>query len=207
MTPLWTVGHSNHTLADFVALLRSAGVTAVADVRSAPFSRRQPQFNRDDLRAGLRAARIAYVFLGGHVGGRPPETACYDADGHVDYATVRKLPRFQVGLDRIEAGQVRYTIALMCGEADPLFCHRGLMIAPALVARGVVPLHLRRDGTIETQDQLERRVLAAAGLLDRLEGDLFTPPANAAGRLRLLDEAYRALGKKHGYRLDEDEVE
>ncbi len=205
--PLFTVGHSNHTLADFVALLHAAGITAIADVRSAPFSRRQPHFNRDDLRAGLNAVGIAYVFLGDHVGGRPLEPACYDANGCVDYAAVRVLPRFQVGLDRLDAGRQRCSIALMCGEADPLFCHRCLLIAPALVQRGICLQHLRRDGTIELQEQLDRRVLLAAGLLERLAGDLFTPPPDEAGRQRLLTEACQFLGRKHGYRFTEGDAE
>jgi hypothetical protein len=81
------------------------------------------------------------------------------------------------------------------------------MIAPALVERGIVPDHLRRDGTIETQATLENRVLLAAGLIERLQGDLFTPPPDEAGRRLLLDQAYHDLGRKHGFRLDEGETE
>src|SRR5439155_24000994 len=68
---LFTVGHSNLEAEGLLGLLRAAGVTAVADVRSSPYSRRLPQFNRAALEASLRAAGIAYVFLGAELGGRP----------------------------------------------------------------------------------------------------------------------------------------
>src|SRR5262245_44126877 len=88
MSPtLISVGHSNHPLEQFLELLRGAGVSALADVRSSPFSR-QPHFNGPALAPVLRQADIAYVFLGDQLGGRPRSRALYDDEGRVDYELV-----------------------------------------------------------------------------------------------------------------------
>ena len=79
---IFTVGHSTHAAEAFVALLRTHGVTAVADLRSAPYSRFNPQFNRETLARALEAQRIRYVFLGRELGARPDDPACYE-DGRV----------------------------------------------------------------------------------------------------------------------------
>jgi uncharacterized protein (DUF488 family) len=196
-----SVGHSNHELERFVELLRQARVSAIADVRSSPFSRRLPQFNRPHLESALRQHQIAYVFLGDLLGGRPAGPELYTAEGWVDYERVRATAPFQRGLDRLIAGQQRFTIAMMCGEEDPLDCHRGLMITPALTERGIVPGHLRKDGSIETTTKMERRLCAetrvGAGLLDGLF------PLSAEERRLLLADAYRVMNRKKGYRLEE----
>jgi uncharacterized protein (DUF488 family) len=200
-TALFSVGHSNHSAEAFVAVLRRAGVTAIADVRSSPYSRRLPQFNREELLATLRTNEIAYVFLGDLLGGRPQSPALYDPDGVVNYERVRQTESFRDGLGRLLAGAERFAIAMMCSEADPLDCHRGLMITPALVEQGVAPGHLRKDGTLETNAELEERLLRETKLAGRLEATLFelAPP-----RGEVLAEAYRAMAHKKAFRLRED---
>jgi uncharacterized protein (DUF488 family) len=186
---LFTVGHSNHEAADFLALLRGAGITAIADVRSSPYSRRLPHFTRVHLEALLTRNGIAYVFLGDLLGGRPADEALYDGAGLVDYERVRATERFRRGLERVVRGVETYTIALFCAEEDPLDCHRGLMIAPALVEVGLVPEHLRRGGWVESQADFEERLQQEAGV-----GGLFG-----------LGEAYRILNRKVGYRLERED--
>jgi uncharacterized protein (DUF488 family) len=198
---LWSVGHSNHELPQFVDLLPGAGVEAVADVRSAPYSRRLPQFNRPGLEAALGDAGIAYVFLGDLLGGRPADSALYDADGRTDYERVRQTDFFRAGLERLLRGAERYAVAMMCSEDDPLDCHRGLMITPALGERGVAPLHLRKDGSVETTPEMERRLLRETRLAERLEPDLFAPPPTPDDVRRVLAVAYRAMARKKAYQL------
>src|SRR2546423_472439 len=152
---LLSVGYSNHSLEEFLALLRRAGVTALADVRSHPASRYNPHTNGPQLAASLRAIGIAYVFLGDQLGGRPEPRELYNEEGRVDYELVRETDFFREGLTRLIRGSEQYTIAMMCGEEDPLDCHRGLMITPALKEHRVFPGHLRRDGRIETTPEME----------------------------------------------------
>jgi uncharacterized protein (DUF488 family) len=201
---LYSVGHSNLDEANFLALLRSAGITAVADVRSTPYSRRLPQFSRSSLEPWLRQHDIAYVFLGGQLGGRPADEGLYDPDEHsrlvVNYERVRATPAFQAGLERLERGRDRYVIAFLCSEEDPLDCHRGLMITPALVERGIQPLHLRRGGVIETTPELERRLLVEARLDAGVLDSLF--PISAQEYAEVLAQAYRVLNGRVAFRLE-----
>ena len=143
---LFSIGHSNHDPATFLRLLRLNGVTALADVRSAPYSPRYPQFNREELRRMLEDAAILYLFLGDQLGGRPTPRDLYDDEGRVDYERLRGTDFFRRGLDRLVSGLDEDSMVMMCGEADPLDCHRGLMIAPALVERGWLPVTFARTG-------------------------------------------------------------
>jgi uncharacterized protein (DUF488 family) len=197
---LFSIGHSSHDLACFLGLLHRAGVTALADVRSQPFSQRWPQFNRPELERALRTEEIVYVFLGDRLGGRPQQPSLYHATGRVDYEKVRATPAFRRGLDDLLGGLESHAVAMMCSEADPLDCHRGLMIAPALVERGVAPRHLRRDGSVETTAEMEERLLAATGVGRGVVDGLFAAQVTDEERRQMLAEAYRAMARRKAYR-------
>jgi uncharacterized protein (DUF488 family) len=199
--PIYTVGHSNHEWPAFLALLRQAAVTALIDVRTLPYSRRLPHFSRDAIERSLSNSEIAYIYLGNYLGGRPADEGLYDADGRVDYEAVRRTAAFQLGLERVLRGRERYTIALMCSEDDPRDCHRGLMITPALREHGVAPLHLRRDGRIETTDDLERDLLTAAGL-DAFQDGLLALMVSEDERRAALADAYRRMAARKAYQSE-----
>lgn len=201
---LFSVGHSDSELPQFLALLRRAGVTAIADVRSSPYSRRLPQFNRELLQAGLTQAGIAYAFLGDLLGGRPWAPELYDPEGRVDYEQVRTTAAFRRGLDRLLDGLRDHAIAMLCSEDDPLDCHRGLMITPALVERGLLPLHLRKDGSVETTPAMERRLLRETRVGEGVVEGLFAPTLSDDERRGLLAEAYRIMARKKAYRRPDD---
>jgi uncharacterized protein (DUF488 family) len=204
-TRLFSIGHSNHDFARFVELLRQAGITAVADVRSQPFSQRCPQFNRADLQRELQGHEIAYAFLGDQLGGRPQDASLYDADGRVDYERVRRTAAFRRGIGRLSQALEDYVVVMVCSEEDPLDCHRGLMITPALVEEGIHPAHLRGDGAVESAAEFEERLLAAtkmgAGMLD----GLFAEMVSSEERQRYLAEAYRAQARRRAFRLRPEE--
>jgi uncharacterized protein (DUF488 family) len=202
---IFSVGHSNLEPAAFLALLRRFGITAIADVRSEPHSGRYPHFSRGPLEEALRRAGIAYVFLGDLLGGRPRDHSVYDGEGRVDYERVRQTEAFARGLDRLARGLDRHAVAMLCAEDDPLDCHRGLMIAPALGERGLFPRHIRKDGSVENTEEIERRLLREAGLGEVLEATLFPPTEEE--RRQWLVEAYRRLGRKKAYRLPADAAE
>jgi uncharacterized protein (DUF488 family) len=194
-----TVGHSSHDLPRLLELLKGAGAKAVADVRSSPFSRRHPQFNRPELEQGLRAAGLVYVFLGDLLGGRPREPEVYDKERRVDYRLVRATDFFRRGLERVERGVAKYRVVLLCAEEDPLDCHRGLMIAPALKERGIIPEHLRGDGTVETMTAFEERLLKATNQL--------TPLFPNQDQEADLERAYVEMARKKAFRLRPGEEE
>jgi uncharacterized protein (DUF488 family) len=198
---LFTIGHSNHSLADFLGLLERHGITAVADVRSHPVSRRNPHFNRDELEPVLRRLGIVYVFLGDQLGGRPGQPSLYDEDGRLNYERLRTTDFVERGLDRLDAARQKFTVALMCSEEDPLDCHRGLMIAPALLERGVTLAHIRSDGTLEPMSAMEERLLTETGLAADLQGGLFASTLDDTERRDLLADAYRKMSQKKAFRL------
>ena len=169
--PVFTIGHSNHSPAAFRALLQQGGVAAVADVRSAPYSRYAPHFNRAALKDGLEKAGIAYLFLGGELGGRPADRSCYDAAGRVCYDRVAAADFFADGLRRIIHQADDRRLALLCTEKEPLECHRSLLVARALTERGVAVKHIHANGDLESHAAAMERLLALFKLPPN--GDLF----------------------------------
>ena len=181
-----TIGHSTLPYERFLELLRRANVTAVADVRSAPYSRHYPHFNRDDLRAELRSDGISYVFLGKELGGRPSERRFY-CEGVADYEKMAQAPEFSEGLKRVVEGVKKYRVALMCSERDPLDCHRCLLVSRALAQRGVRVSHILDDGSVVSHTKIEERLLELSG---RTNDDLFAPQSER------LATAYRERARK-----------
>lgn len=156
--PVLTIGHSNHALDALVALLHRHRVTALADVRSAPYSRFNPQFNRESLARSLKSCGIEYVYLGDGLGGRSDDPACYE-DGRVRYDRVTEKASFQHALDRVVRGAANHRIVLLCAEREPLECHRTLLVAPALDERGVEVAHIHADGELEPHGKAMDRLL------------------------------------------------
>ena len=153
-----TIGHSTHALEAFVALLQRHDVTAVADVRSTPYSRFNPQFNRESFTEALEAEGIRYVFLGNELGGRSEDPACYE-DGRIRYERVAATESFKSGLARVVQGTAKHRIALMCAEKEPLHCHRTLLVARALDAQGADVAHIHADGRLEPHGEAMDRLL------------------------------------------------
>lgn len=158
-TLVYSVGHSNHQTEAFVALLRQNGIAVLVDLRSQPYSRWAPQFNRETLARALEQAGVRYIFMGDSLGGRPSDPALYqgtaedEAHGpRPDYERMAAQPSFQEGLCRLVDLAARQPTAMMCSEGDYEHCHRTLLITPQLLARGARVVHILPDGsTAEAQ--------------------------------------------------------
>ena len=153
-----TIGHSTHAIEAFIALLRKHRATAVADVRSAPYSRFNSQFNREPFSEALESAGIRYVWLGNELGGRTEDSACYE-DGRIRYDRVAATESFKSGLARVVHGTAKHRIALVCAEKEPLDCHRTLLVSRALDEQGVDVAHIHADGRLEPHDEAMDRLL------------------------------------------------
>ena len=151
-----TIGHSNHGLAQFIALLEGTQVSAIADVRSRPMSRFVPHFNREALAAALAKRGISYLYLGRELGGRPDDPALM-RNGKPDYAAMADTPAFATGLERVIEAATTDRVALLCAERDPVDCHRFLLIGRALAGRYVPVEHILASGAIEPHADTERR--------------------------------------------------
>ena len=171
MASIFTIGHSNRDFSDFLGVLTAHGVEVVADVRSHPASRYAPQFNSKRLAGALEANHIGYVFMGAELGGRPKESEFYDGEGRVLYGKLAQTPRFREGLGRLEARLRRSRVAIMCSEENPASCHRRLLVGRALQERGIETLHLRADGSVQTDADLDGCTVAALAGQPRLFGD------------------------------------
>jgi uncharacterized protein (DUF488 family) len=151
---VYSVGHSNQSQEQLIAILRRHGIQSLVDVRSAPYSRYVPHFNRLELEEAVERQGIRYVYLGEELGGRPPTDEFYDAEDHVLYSRVAKAEFFLGGLERLKDEAAEYRAAIMCSEEDPTNCHRHLLIARVLDGQGVRVLHIRGDGREQTEDDL-----------------------------------------------------
>lgn len=166
---LFTIGHSTHPQQRFIALLRQHGITALCDVRSKPYSRMNPQFNREELKQALRDCGIAYVFLGKELGARSEDPACYEG-GRVQYDRLSQTDLFRQGLERVQDGVKKYRLALMCAEKEPLECHRTILVARYLVLHGLDVEHIHADGRLEDHVAALSRL---ARMLNMPEQDMF----------------------------------
>ena len=149
---IWTIGHSTRELADFIELLRSNDIDAVADVRSLPGSRKFPQFNAEELAVSLTQAGIEYVpfkQLGGRRKGRPdsPHTV-WRHKAFRGYADYMDTEDFRKGIDDLLDRAVAKRTVIMCSEAVWWRCHRS-MIADYLKSKGVNVLHIMARGKLE----------------------------------------------------------
>lgn len=189
MDSLYTIGHSTHAAERAIELLRLHGVTAVADVRSRPYSRMNPQFNRESICDRLKSHGIAYVFLGRELGARSQDPSCY-VQGKVQYDLLARTHLFQSGLERVIQGMAAHRVALMCAEKDPLSCHRAILICRHLVTRGLDIEHILDDGALEHHDEALSRLLKEHGLS---ETDLFS------SRAEMIERAYAERGRQIAY--------
>jgi uncharacterized protein (DUF488 family) len=186
---LLTIGHSNLAADRFVSLVKTNGVEVIADVRSVPFSRRFPWFSGKALAQRLAQDGIDYMACGDVLGGRPRDPDLY-CDGVADYEAMAARDDFRAGLDRVVAEP--RCLCLMCAEREPLDCHRCLLVARALAARGKRVGHIMVDGTVEPHATTEERLLAlVAGKRAQRSGpDLFGAGLIEDRNARLI-EAYR----------------
>lgn len=156
---IFTIGHSTYPIEKFLGLLELHGITALCDVRSSPYSRFNPQYNRDALKDSLRSHNIKYVFLGDELGARSKDPSCYK-DGRVQYVALAKTKLFRSGIDRIQLGINRdYKMALMCAEKDPLDCHRTVLVAHNLEKEGFKISHILGNGTLESHADATARLI------------------------------------------------
>lgn len=153
---LFTIGHSNLSIEAFISLLQQHGITAVVDVRSHPYSRYLPHFNKSEIQASLQNTGIEYRFLGRELGARPNDPICY-VDGKAPYEKIASTQLFKQGIKRLLKGANNYRIALMCAERDPITCHRSILVCQHLREFELNINHILTDGNLEPHEAFEER--------------------------------------------------
>ena len=190
---LFTIGHSTHPLEFFLGLLRKHEISAVADVRAAPYSRYCPHFSKDELARGLVEAGVKYVFLGQELGGRSDDPSCYE-NGRIRYSLLALRPGFRAGIERLKKGALDHRIAIMCAEKEPLECHRTILVSPVLEVEGLSVKHIHADGRLESHGKAMDRLIDIVGLP---HDDFFR------SREEIVSEALRRQEERVAYSQDE----
>jgi uncharacterized protein (DUF488 family) len=192
---IFTIGHSIHTIEYFIDLLNRYSITAVCDVRSHPYSKFNPQFNRETLKSDLKKNNIAYVFMGKELGARSENPDCY-IDGKVQYNCLVDETQFQQGINRLYQGMKRYSIALMCAEKDPITCHRMILVCRELRSIAGKINHILANGEIETNSDAENRLLKTLGIVP----DMFK------SKRECVEDAYNKQGQRIAYVKEDKQV-
>jgi uncharacterized protein (DUF488 family) len=188
-----SIGHSNHPQERFLGLLQQHQIDTLLDVRSVPWSRFNPQFNRARLADSLAAAGIGYVFLGDELGARSRDPSCYDDCGRVSYAALAGTAAFKAGLQRVQEAGTGRQPALMCAEREPLDCHRTILVARELERLNIPVRHILGDGQTVNHAELMRSLVHR---LDLAADDLFDGPAQQREQAYNLQAARIAYVRK-----------
>ena len=191
-----TIGYAAHNVESFIAALKKFNITAIADVRSQPYSKFKPEFNKEILKKVLVNNGIEYVFLGDNIGARIKAPECYK-NGQVDYELISKHPLFQEGIDRLLKGMEKFSIALMCAEKDPINCHRTILICKHLKRYQLQIYHILDANTLESHSETEFRLMK---LFHLEQPDLFMKDSER------LAEAYFRQEEKIAYVTENETV-
>lgn len=190
---IYSIGHSVNDIDTFIKKLKHHKIEAIADVRSSPYSKRLPQFNREPLKKKLAEESIKYVFLGKELGARSDDPLTYEGNMAV-YEKIAETPLFESGMERLEKGASMYRISMMCAEKEPLDCHRTILVGRFLNSDRFNLMHILDDDSIETHSETMNRLLEKY----KLGNDLFESKED------LLNRAYEKRGKEMAYRRRDD---
>lgn len=150
--PVYTIGHGNRKIEDFIKLLKEFKVQYLIDIRSQPYSKFNPQFNQNDLKYFLDRYDMTYIFMGDTLGGRPTDPTCYNNEGKVDYEKIKKKDFFLKGIERLKSAYKKdVSIVVMCSESNPCECHRSKLIGRVLSTEQILLRHIDEKGRLKTQ--------------------------------------------------------
>ncbi len=157
---IYTIGYAHHTQESFLALLKKYHIEIVIDVRTMAYSAFHPQFNKEPLKQFLNSHHILYRQMEGAFGIIRPHSDLLNTAGYLDFTKIAQLDSFKEGIETICRGiEQGYNISFMCAEKAPSDCHRSTLVTRALYEKGYEVQHILCDGTLQTQDELEKELL------------------------------------------------
>ncbi|MDR1783120.1 MAG: DUF488 domain-containing protein [Dysgonamonadaceae bacterium] len=181
---VFSIGHGNKTIEEFVSELHSYGIRFLIDIRSKPYSKYSQHFSQQPLKAVVEREHIKYVYMGEKLGGLPThDSSCFTYDGKVDYDKLKEKDYFKEGLQRlISANSKGIKVCIMCSESDPKMCHRSKLIGVELHKTGVELQHIIGISKILTQSQVINELTKGFGLVN-----LFGEEENLTSRKAYLE--------------------
>jgi len=194
---IFTIGHSTHEIDYFISLIKQHQINTIVDVRSIPYSKFTPNYNKEGLKLYLKKNNIQYIFMGDLLGARYEDKNLLFPDGKVNFKEVQKLKSFQDGITRLEKGiRMGYNISLMCSEKEAFDCHRFGLISEILTKIGINVKHIYPDKII-SQEELEKQLIKKYDKkIDYLGLETDKTPIEQAYILRNKDIAYNAITKE-----------
>jgi len=166
-TTIYSIGHGNKKIEDFITELKSFKIQFLLDIRSKPYSKWNPQFNQAALDLELKNNGITYVFVGDKLGGLPEDRSCYDYDGKVVYDLIKEKDFFKQGLERLTtANEKKINLAIMCSESKPEDCHRSKLIGQELLNKEISLKHIVSDKRIKSQETVMNELTKGKGTVD-----------------------------------------
>jgi uncharacterized protein (DUF488 family) len=192
----FTIGYGDYPIDRFISLLQNVGIDTIIDVRSSPYSRFNPHFNRENLEKSLKESAIGYLFMGDRLGGRYTDSGLLFPNGTVDYRKVQEMELFKEGISRllvvISSGK---KIALMCAEKEPERCHRFALISPVLQSKGISVVHVRPEGKLQSNEDLEKQLINSVFDVGQMKisGD----------SVDVVEVLYKEVNRKIGYKVKE----
>jgi uncharacterized protein (DUF488 family) len=164
---IYSIGHANREFDDFVKLLKLYEVEYLIDVRSSPYSKMFPVYNREPISILLKKNNINYVYLGDDLGGLPKDPSCYieyidknnEEARKIDYSKIEKKEFFINGLERLKTANSKgYVVAVMCSELNPEECHRSKLIGLSLQKEGIIIQHINKNGKLVDQNEVNQLI-------------------------------------------------
>lgn len=166
-TTIYSIGHGNKKIEDFITELKSFKIQFLLDIRSKPFSKWNPQFNQAALDLELKNNGITYVFVGDTLGGLPEDRSCYDYNGKVVYDLIKEKDFFKQGLERLTtANEKGINLAIMCSESKPEECHRSKLIGQELLNKEISLKHIVSEKRIKSQETVMNELTKGKGTVD-----------------------------------------
>ena len=192
---LYSIGYASKPLSVFIDQLKAYGVTAVADIRSVPYSNYFQEYHREPFKQQLEACGIRYAYLGDELGPRSKNLQHYNEVRQVQFNRLMQAELFKTGLERVFAGLNKgFTIAMACAEKDPAICHRSLLVGWCLRHHYALDMpHILHQGELLRQSQLEHQLMASTGIVP----DMLTSEAEA------MQLAYQKQCKTYAYCMPE----
>ena len=199
---IFTIGYSGFTIDSFVYTLKQFDIKCVVDVRSIPFSKFHPDYNKDFLCKVLNENKILYRHYANEFGARQNDHSFYDEDGILDFHKFIASEQFQSGISKVENGiQIGYSFAMMCAEKDPINCHRSIMVGQGFKKSGFSVKNIIDENRYESQEALEDRLLDMY-FADRNQLSIFDLSIIPPNESDLINRGYVKRNKEIGFRIN-----
>ena len=157
---LYTIGYSGYSIEDFLTEIKKHTISAVIDIRSIPYSKYHLDYNKETLKAFLKANGILYRNYAKEFGAQQNNREFYSTHGYLDFDIFTKSDNFLSGVEKLCAGMSKgYSFVLMCSEKDPINCHRTIMVAREFNKNGYSIIHLLPNHDKQSQNDIEVRML------------------------------------------------